>query len=297
MFELEYALFLGCHVPVRTINYEISMRKLAEVLGIKLVDLPFSCCGFPVEPINRVLALTMAARNLAIAERENLDITVLCNACCGMLAEAAIILKEDEELLKKINVNLGRINLEYSGGVKIRHFSRLLYEDYGVKRIKNGVKRPLKGLKIATHYGCHYTKPSEIYEDFDDPEAPKSIDKLVEATGAKSIDYPGKMDCCGGAVLGINEEIAMKMAKSKLDSVAKANADAMVMSCPFCGIMYDNLQRTIGERFRGAPYNIPVLYVPQLLGLALGLKPDELGFSFNCVSAEKLLKKVEEKKT
>lgn len=284
---MTYALFLGCTIPARTLDYELSSRKVLNALGIETVDLDFGCCGFPIEAVDEEKALTLAASNLAMAESRDLDILTLCNACTEMLVKAELALK-DERRLGKVNRVLGeRLGLEYGGGVRVKHLARVLYEEYGVDRIKESVTRPLTGLDVAVHYGCHYMRPSRIYEEFDDPEFPESLDRLVEATGAKSLEHQNKMACCGGGILNIEEEVAVEMAEMKLKPLSRRNVDALVVICPFCGIMYSRYQRLILE---GA--EIPVIYYPQLLGLALGLEPEELGFQLNMMDVEGLLGKV-----
>jgi len=289
----EYALFLGCTVPVRALNYEISTRKVADALGIKLIDLEdFSCCGFTIRSINYNASLIMAARSLAIAEENKLDICTLCSACTSFLTEVNKEIKEDNKLKKRVNEDLGSIGRTYNGTVEVKHFARILYDELGTDKIREKVINPLSGLKIAAHYGCHYIKPSEIY-NFENPEAPFTLDELIEATGAISVDYENKNLCCGGGILGIDEDTALKMSKVKLESI-KDNADAMVLVCPFCDIMYDINQKRIEMRFE-ENYNIPVLYYPQLLGLALGFNPRELGLEMNRVRTTKLLEKITER--
>ncbi len=287
---MRYALFLGCTVPVRAMNYELSARKVAEVLGIEFIDMEDAlCCGFPVKSINREASIIMAARNLALAEKQGLNICTLCSACTSVLTEVNKVLIEDEELREIINKKMG--DIAYNGKVEVKHFSRILYEDFGVDRLKTFVERPLEGIKLAAHYGCHYLKPSEIYDGFDDPEQPKSLDLLIELTGAESVMYQGRGDCCGGAILGVEEEIALKMTKKKLDHVKAVGADAMISICPFCSVMYEGNQKKIEKEF-DTKYGLPVLYYPQLLGLALGISPDELGFKLNRVKAKGLLAKL-----
>ncbi|MFB0543554.1 MAG: CoB--CoM heterodisulfide reductase iron-sulfur subunit B family protein, partial [Candidatus Bathyarchaeia archaeon] len=216
---LRYALFLGCTIPARTLDYELSSRKVLKALGIEAVDLDFGCCGFPIEAVDEEKALTLAASNLAMAESQGLDILTLCNACTEMLAKAKLTLENDERRLGRVNRFLkDRLGIEYDGGVRVRHLARVLYEEYGVDSIKESVIRPLTGLNVAVHYGCHYMRPSRVYGEFDDPEFPKSLDRLVEATGAVSLEYENKMTCCGGGILNIEEEVAVEMAKMKLDA-------------------------------------------------------------------------------
>lgn len=285
---MRYALFLGCTVPARQMNYEQSARAVAEALDIEFVDLPFGCCGFPLEPLSRVKALAMAAYNLMIASERHLDIAALCSACAETLVKARWLLSRDEALLKRVNRELRKLGVEYVGEApEVLHILRVLHDEVGVEDIRRRIQRPLKGLRVAVHYGCHYMRPSEAYGGFEDPERPRSLDELVEATGAESVDYPGKIDCCGGALLAMSEDVAKEMAAKKLRSLSALNVDALILICPFCAIMYDRYQSLILEEGR-----IPVLYYTQLLGLALGLEPDALGLDLNAVSVEDLLAKV-----
>jgi heterodisulfide reductase subunit B len=290
---MRYALFLGCTVPARARNYELSARAVAKRLGIELVDIDgFACCGFPIRPLNKEATHLMATRNLALAQERGLDILTLCSACTGVLTEVAHEL-EDEEARNEVNAKLTKISKEYKGGVKVRHIARLLYEEIGLDRLKGEVSRGLSELKVAPHYGCHYLKPSSIYGGFDNPEDPKSLHKLIELTGAAPVDYENLKACCGGGVLAVNEEVALNMAGGKLDHITSNGADCMALLCPFCSVMYDDNQRKIGER-REKEYNLPILYYTQLLGLAMGLDPkSELGVQFNKVKAKDLLAKLE----
>lgn len=289
---MKYALFLGCTVPVRGLNYETSARKVADKLGIELIDInDFSCCGFPVKSVDRDTSVLMAAKNLSLAEKKDLDICCLCSACTSVLTEVSKQLKEDKDLQKRINKELSVLDREYKGKIKVKHFARILYEDVGVDKIKEKIKVDLSDFKFAVHYGCHYLKPSQIYEGFDSPENPKTLDKLIEVTGAKSIYYEDRKGCCGGGILGIDEMTALRMAKNKLDHVKSAKADAISLICPFCSIMYEGNQRKIERQFE-AEYKVPVLYYPQILGLALGIPAEDLGFKLNRVKPRKMLEKL-----
>jgi heterodisulfide reductase subunit B len=296
MSKQEYALFIGCTISVRGLNYELSARKVAEKLGIEFVDIQeFSCCGFPLSSIHHNSAVTIAARNIALAKAKNLDIITLCSACTGYLTEIKKLLenKTNSKLLKDVNSKLKDLGYKYEKGVKIKHFARFLFEDIGVDKIKEHIKEPLKGIKVAPHYGCHYIKPSDIFDGFDNPLHPQSLDKLIEVTGATPVHYRDKLQCCGGGILAVNEETSVKMVKEKLDHIKDANADAMTLICPFCSIMYDEFQPTIEITYE-TEYKIPVLYYPQLLGLALGLDPKkDLAVRTNQVKVKPLLEKLE----
>lgn len=288
-----YALFLGCTIPVRAQNYELATRKVAEALGLPLEHIDnFSCCGYPVSSIHHRTAEEMAARNLALAEARGMDICAICTACTGVLTEVSHALAEDEAKRAEINETLKEIGLNYRGTVKVRHFARVLYEEVGLEAIRSKVVRPLGGLRIAPHYGCHYLKPAEIYEGFDSAENPHTLDELIEATGAASVSYPKKLACCGGAVLAVDETTALKISKGKLDQLKALEVDAIGLICPFCSVMYESNQKKIEKTFE-TEYNLPVLYYPQILGLAMGMDPKELGFQMNRVKPKDLLEKVE----
>ena len=286
----QYALYLGCTVPVRGMNYEMSARRVSERLGVELIDIDgFSCCGFPAKPLDWQAGLLMAARNLALAEAQGLDILTLCSACTGTLTEANHRLKEDAKLRAWTNEQLADLDHVYKGTVRVRHFARMLYEEVGVKRLREEVTVNLADFKFALHYGCHYLKPSHLYDGFDDPENPQSLDRLVEATGARVARYEDESQCCGGGILGFDEKTALLLTKQKLDHITAVQADAMVLICPFCSIMYEANQRRV-EKLYETEYKLPVLYYPQILGLAMGFSLEEMGIKLNRVKPRKLIK-------
>jgi heterodisulfide reductase subunit B len=295
MSETRYAIFLGCTVPVRSFQYELSARNVLKALGVELVDIQdFACCGFPVEGVDHFSASVLAARNLALAEKEGLNIMTLCSACTGHLAKTLMHLSGEggKEELARVNEVLKDFDLEYKGRTRVKHFARVLIDDVGLEAIRAKVVKPLDALRIAPHYGCHYVKPSEIFDGYDDPVHPRSLDELIEVTGAEAVDYRDKMACCGGGILAIEEETPMKMVQGKLENIKKAGADAMTLICPFCNIMYDEFQPTIETNYE-TEYNIPSLFYSQLLGLAMGMDPKkELGVKKNVVKVKPLLKKL-----
>ncbi len=287
---MKYSLFLGCTVPVRALNYELSARKVAERIGLQLVDIPeFTCCGFPVKAVDMDATLLMAARNLALSESMGLNICTLCSACTSTLTEVNKLLKEDETLRNRVNENLD--GLSYHGTIEVKHFARILYEDYGICTIKNFIMNPLVNFKFAPHYGCHFLKPSEIYEHFDNPEAPESLDELIRVTGAETVEYPEWNKCCGGGILGIDEETSLKMAWGKWKILKDYEIDGLISICPFCSIMYEGNQKKV-EKMNNTKIGIPVFYYPQILGFALGIPEEELGFNLNRVKPKKFLEKL-----
>jgi len=292
---MKYNLFLGCTIPARSRNYELSARAIASRLGLEFIDVEgFSCCGFPLEASDEMGAILLAARNLCLAKEKGLDICALCSACASMLTKAAYYLNNDRKLRKHVNKELSKIGKEYKGTIKVRHFARILLEDIGLERIKEEIKRDLKGLKVATHYGCHYLKPSYIYEGFDDPQDPLTLELILEAVGITNIQYRRKKDCCGGPVLLSDEEVALTVAKEKLTYIKEAGADCMNLVCPFCSLMFDANQKGIETQF-GGEFTIPVLYLPQIVGLAMGLSRKELGLNLNSVSTKELVSEGDEK--
>jgi len=289
---VKYAFFLGCLAPVMSRQFELSTRKVAKKLGLELIDVEdFACCGFPIKSVDQETTLLLAARNLSVAEGLGLDICTICTGCASTLAEANKELMHNDGLREKVNEKLQKIGRTYKGKVKVKHFVRILYEDVGPEKIKSQVKKSLEGLKLASHYGCHYLKPSDVFDKFEDPEFPKSLDELVSALGAETLEYEEKMHCCGGVILDVDDKIALAMAQKKLDHINAVDADAMVLMCPLCGSMYDRNQRAMERRFNVA-YNLPVLFYPQVLGLALGIDPKGLGLNLNRVKTSDLLSKL-----
>lgn len=290
---MKYSLFLGCTIPARSRNYELSSRAIALRLDLEFIDIEeFSCCGFPLEASDETGAILLAARNLCLAEEKGLDICALCSACASMLTKTAFHLNNNQNLRKQINKELSKIGKEYKGTINVRHFARILLEDIGLERIKEEIKRDLKGLKVATHYGCHYLKPSYIYEGFDDPQYPLTLELILEAVGVTNIQYRRKKDCCGGPVLLSDESVALTVAQEKLKYVKEAGTDCMNLVCPFCSLMFDANQKGIETKFE-TEFNIPVLYLPQIVGLAMGFGRKELGLNLNSVSTKELTAKLE----
>ncbi|MEJ2587614.1 MAG: CoB--CoM heterodisulfide reductase iron-sulfur subunit B family protein [Deltaproteobacteria bacterium] len=287
---MTYALFLGCTIPARSRNYELSARKVAQRLGIELVDMDtFVCCGFPLKSADLDAAELLGAYNLGLAKEKGLDICALCSSCTSALAEVAHRLAGDDTQTSRINDRLSKVGISYTGGVKVRHFARVLFEEIGADRIRPHIQKDLSDLKIAIHYGCHYLKPSNVHEHFDDVEDPHSIDALVALTGARVVDYAEKRKCCGGPLLPVDEKLATRVTKEKLDAVKEAGADAICLVCPFCSVMYDGNQKSIESEY-DIDYGLPVLYLTQLLGVAMGFERKELGLNMNVVKTKSLLK-------
>jgi len=293
--EPKFLMFLGCAIPYRVSAYEISARKILKNLGVELVEMPeFNCCGLPIDPVSHEMMLILAARNLALAEQKGLNIIALCPGCAGTLKKVKKTLKEDKTLLEEVNGHLKNAGLEFQGTVDAKHLMQALIEDVGLEKVKKAVVKPLTMLKVAEHNGCHILRPKEFI-GFDDPEDPKTLKTLIEATGATCLDYMDETECCGAPSVGVNDKIALQLARDKLNHVKMVEAQALITICPFCHIMYDTNELRIEKMFNET-YGIPVLHYPQLLGLAMGISPEELAFNELRVDVSKILKQVEGEK-
>ncbi len=271
----KFLLFLGCAIPYRVQSYEISTRKVLAKLGIELVEMPeYNCCGLPIDPVNHEMMLALAARNLCLAEQQGLNIVALCPGCAGTLRKVNRRLKENKELRNEINGYLKETGLEFKGTIEAKHLLQLLAEDVGLEKIKNAVKKPLTNIFVTEHGGCHVSRPAEAV-NFENPENPEILKKLIEVTGAKYVNYTDMTACCGAPTIGVNDRIPLQLTRQKLVHVKEAGAQALVTVCPFCHMMFDTNQPRI-ERLFNESFKIPALHYPQLLGLAMGFSPEEL---------------------
>ncbi len=276
----EYKLFQGCVIGNRIPFIEASARKVFDKIGIKTTEAPFACCPDPVgfNSTDHKSWLAMGARNLTIAEDEGKDIISLCNGCFQTLKLVNQELQHDDHEREKINKILKTINREFKGTISVKHFVEVLY-DIGAEKIKENVVADLSGLKVACHAGCHYSRPSEIIQT-DDPMNPIKLRYLVEAVGAIPVDYDDEAICCGAGVEHAEEEPAMLILANKFKTATKAGAEAFIVNCPACFQQFDSNQRKL-EKYTGVKYAVPVLYVTELMALAFGVKPDEIGFKFH----------------
>ncbi|MDR1992859.1 MAG: CoB--CoM heterodisulfide reductase iron-sulfur subunit B family protein [Nitrososphaerota archaeon] len=287
MHPNKWLLFLGCAIPYRVSSYEISARKVLAKLDVELVEMPeFNCCGLPLNPVSHETMMILAAKNLAIAEQQNLNILTLCPGCAITLKKVNKTLNEDQTQKNKINHHLKKATLEYKGTTQTKHLLQFLKENVGIEKIKTTIIHPLTNLKVAEHNGCHILRPKKLIT-FDDPEDPQTLKTLIEATGATCLDYTDKTQCCGAPSVGINDKIALQLAHNKLSHIKQVNAQALITICPFCHIMYDTNELRIEKTFNEV-YGIPILHYPQLLGLAMGIAPSMLAFEELRVNAQKI---------
>ncbi len=284
---MKYALFLGCNIPARLEQYETASRAVMSRLGVGLMDYrEFTCCGYPMRNVDRKAYLLSAAANLALAERDGADIMALCKCCFGTLKEAQYILGRQETLHAEINDLLKSRDLTYQGQVEVKHFLSVLYHDVGVETLKKQVSKKMKDLKIATHYGCHALRPSKVTQ-FDDPVAPTLFDELVKATGAKSVEWSEKLNCCGAPLMGLNDRVSMDLTQKKLDSGLKSGADFLCTACPYCQIQFDQVQSMMAGNGSSGD-TLPSILYAQLLGLCMGVDEKSLGLRKNQVAIDNI---------
>jgi heterodisulfide reductase subunit B len=288
---MKYLLFSGCSIPQKENAYELSARKVADKLGIELVDFEeANCCGFFLEAVDHLSAQVLAARDLSLAEQAGLDVVTLCTGCFGHLTKTRAHLLEDAGLRDEVNDILKKGGREFKGSSEVKHFMQVLLEDVGVEKIMETITTPLDKLRVVSHWGCHILKPSDQL-NIDDPENPEQLNSLIRLTKAEYVHYMEEKLCCGGPVSGVDEKLSLKILREKLASVQKVNADAIITVCPFCHIHFDLNQLSIEEEFSEV-YEIPVLHYTQLLGLAQGISPDDLGSYENRTPVDDLLEKL-----
>lgn len=279
---MNFALFLGCTIPARLNQYESSSRAVLEKLGVGLYDIEeFNCCGYPLRNLSFKTFILSSARNLALAQKENLNVMALCKCCYGSLRKVDHLMKENAPLREEINTTLEREGLRYEGGIEVGHLLSVLYHQVGIESIREKMERAYEGLKIATHYGCHVLRPSQVVQ-FDDPVAPSIFDQLVEVTGAESVDWATKLECCGAPAWGINDDLSMDLTHKKLKDGRQSGADYLCAACPYCHIQFDTVQGAILSQ-RGSDHRLPSILYPQLLGLAMDIDRGILGLEMNNV--------------
>lgn len=293
--KLKVVPFWGCMIPLKYPQMELAIRNTLPNIGIELVDVQgFTCCPDPIyfKARDKFQWLTIAARNLSVAEEHGLPVITMCSGCTSTLKEAGFLLAEDSDLRASVNSRLKLIGREYKGKAVVKHAVTLIRDDLGVEKVAQSVRTPLNGLKVAIHYGCHLLKPSQIM-GVDDADYPSILEELVGATGATPITHSEKLLCCGKGCT--QQEIPLQMVFDIFSSIEASGADCMGLICPTCFSSFD-LGQIIIARKRGKEFNIPVIYYFQLLGLAQGLKPEEVGLHYHRVKLDGILKKMQNRK-
>ncbi len=277
---MKFALFIGCNIPARVQHYELSARSVLDKLSVDIIDIrEFNCCGYPIRNADFKTFLLFSARNLALAEKRSLNVMTLCKCCFGSLKKADHLIKEDSSVRDEINAILAKEGLVYKGSIEVKHFLSVLHKDIGLETINKKITRSFKDLKVAAHYGCHALRPSDVMQ-FDNPVAPVLFDQLLEITGAKSIEWPLKLECCGAPLLGVNDDLSMDLTEKKLAAGIQSGADYLCTACPWCQLQFDSVQKIINIK-RGSNHLLPSIVFPQILGIAMGINAKDLGVDMN----------------
>ncbi|MEM3030626.1 MAG: CoB--CoM heterodisulfide reductase iron-sulfur subunit B family protein [Candidatus Micrarchaeia archaeon] len=286
---IRYAFFPGCMADNVTSEQKNAARLVAQKVGIELVDFPeFSCCGARViRDKSEEAELALNARNFAYAEEAGLDMVTICSTCLITMSKANHRLKNDARLRKEINSKLSEFDLAYKGNVRVKHFLWVLADEIDLRKF---VARPLRGIRAAPFYGCHILRPSEVLEK-KEGEKPSSFEKVIRALGATPVSYEEMFRCCGFHTALTGRATSVRLAGKAVESAAGERADVLVTPCPFCHVMLDAYQEDARRQLAFSAH-IPVLHLEQLVGLALGLPPKELGLDRNVESVEKLLAKL-----
>jgi len=281
----KYSFFPGCSMESTAHDFQMSTLAVAEALGVKLEEIPdWTCCGStPAHSTDALLAASLPARNLVIAEELNQDVVVCCAACYSRLATANLAVAEDEKLRAEVAEAIGR---DFRGSVKVRHFLQVLREDVGVTEIRDSVVNSLKGLKVACYYGCLLTRPKEL-SILPDSEDPQLIEEILAACGAEPIEWPYKTECCGASFSISRTDTVKRLCRDILQMAKDSGAECVAVACPLCQSNLDlrqsDVEQTAGE------IGLPVFYFTQLLGRALGLSDSALGMGKLMVDPTKVL--------
>ncbi len=286
----EYKMFEGCTIGNRIPFIEAASRKVFEKIGVITSEAPFTCCPDPtgMKSFDNDVWLALGALNLCMAEAEGKPIISLCNGCTNTLRGVQHQLKHDSHLKERVNKQLGKIGKEYKGSIEVRHFVDVIKDN--LDKIQGAITKQLSGLKVACHPGCHYMRPAEWMEA-DDPFRPENLKKIVAATGATVVDYDELSLCCGSAVSNAYEEHGDQVLKKKLDSIVKAGADVICVNCPACFQQFDTKQRDLSKKFN-ENYDIPILYITELIALGMGISPGDIGLNFHRTRLKTVLDKL-----
>ncbi|HXW66918.1 MAG TPA: CoB--CoM heterodisulfide reductase iron-sulfur subunit B family protein [Thermoplasmata archaeon] len=288
---MRLAYYPGCVAQESGKELDLATRWVCRSLGLELVEFPsFSCCGSGfVDEANEVLNVALNARNLAIAERAGLDLLTICSTCQGMLSLANVRLA-DPTIRARVDGALAPLGIQYRGTTKVKHLLRVLVEDVGLDAVRAKVRRPLAGLKVGAFYGCHLLRPSDELGT-ESGEEPHSFEALLAALGATPVYYRGRVMCCGFPIQFVKPEVASHIAGRQIDDAKAHGADAMATPCPLCHISLDAYQNQAAKAV-GHALDLPVFHLPQVVGLAFGASPEELGLPRHLVPTETALAKI-----
>jgi heterodisulfide reductase subunit B len=287
---MKYGYFPGCSAESTARDMHISTLAVAKALGIEMIEpKAWTCCGATAgHQTDRFLSVALPAASLAKVKDDGLDMVVSCAACYNRMKVANHEIQKSDEMRKAVADALGR---DYDGSVKVRHFLEVLLEDVGIEKITQSVKRSLSGLKVACYYGCLLVRPNEVTK-FDDPENPTSLDRIVTALGGEGLEWPHKVECCGGGLSMSRTDVVVSLTDSILEMAKASGAQCITVGCPMCQINLDMRQLDIRKQL-GKSYNMPVIYITQLLGLCLGVPAGQLGFEKLMIPASDVIKCIE----
>ncbi len=285
-----YAYYPGCSLEKMAFSYHISTLETAHVLGVELKELDdWNCCGATAYfHVDELLAYTLCARNLAMAEKENLDLVAPCSGCYKNMYFTNLHLKEDPDLREHVNFALEEDGLNFSGAISVRHITDVLVNDVGMEEIKKKVTRSLKGLRVAPYYGCQLLRPRKDHEEV---EQPLFFEELLAAIGATPVEHPAKLRCCGGSLIVTHRKVALSMVHHLLRSAADNEAQVIATLCPLCQINLECYQKQVNREF-GSNYSMPIVYFTQLVGLALGVSERHLGLGTELIPTAPVLSEV-----
>jgi succinate dehydrogenase / fumarate reductase, cytochrome b subunit len=293
MAALKYAWWPGCVSKGAAPELYQSTKIVAAELGIELVELDQATCTGAgiIQEQNPEMADALNARTFALAQQMGLPLMNICSTCQGIESMVADKMKKRPDYLEKVNAILADEGLHYTPGLEIKNFLWVLVEDLGLDKFKSMVKRPLNGLRVGPFYGCYILRPSEILGFDDHPGRDKYLEMVIEATGAEAVDYEGKKKCCGFPILTINRENSLKQAGNHIHEAQELGADALVSPCPLCHLNLD-AQQPAAKQVTKHEIDLPILHLPQLIGLALGIEPKDMRLDHHVVSTKKLLAKL-----
>lgn len=287
---MSYAYFPGCSLRGTGRAYEESLLAVFRALDVEMKELPdWNCCGATTYmSFDEIQSYALAGRNLAIASQANQDIVAPCAACYLVLNKTHHYIREYPHIRYIVEKSLSSIGLEYREEVKVLHPLEILLNQVGLEKLKGAVHRPLSEMKVAPYYGCQIVRP---YATFDDQRNPVSMDKLLEACGAKTVYYPVKTRCCGGSQKGSLPEVGLDLIRNLLRTATTNGANVIAVACPLCQFNLEVFQReALGSDH---PEPLPILYFTQLIGLALGLDEHALGLHRSLVPLTFATKKQE----
>ncbi|HUT82312.1 MAG TPA: CoB--CoM heterodisulfide reductase iron-sulfur subunit B family protein [Candidatus Bathyarchaeia archaeon] len=288
---MKFGFYTGCTSQADTYENELSSRTILTHFNIDYKDInDQTCCGTPIKSTKHELWAFLSARIHALAQAQGFEaIATICNGCDLSLAELEHELKNHPDLKEKINEALAKEGLHYDNSLPVYNILSIIYDEIGLERLQKSVKRKLKGLRTAAHYGCHAIRPTTISRP-DDSENPMKIQEILETLGAKSPNYPELLDCCAATIIGVKAEQALGVSGNKVDVIKQRGYNSICNICPFCQKQLGNAQDVAGKVIN-KDIKLPSMYLSQYVGLAIGLDEESLGLQLNLTGWEELLSK------